>query len=277
MGSLFTSKQKTESSPYGPAQPAIDQGIQGIENLYESGGFRVNPYQGQRVADINPTEMQGLDAIVSGAGDRSAYLTNAMNTSTGVMNSGVQDLADIERGAVGDAINAANNQFMNAGMEGSSLHQAEAVGAATRAIAPIRYGANEDAMMRQLRAASLAPQLASAAAQPGADVARAGARLTAQDQAVLDAQQAQYREGEMAPISEQEMFSRLAAQYGGMGGTVVNTSTPSPWEIAGNVAQTAMGIYGGFGGGMGGGGMGGFNGGAPMSSGFSGGSPWMWS
>lgn len=277
MGSVFTSKQKSESSPYEPAQPAIQQGIEGLQNLFESGGFRVDPFPGQRVAGINPVEQQGLDAIVAGATNRSGYLDNAMGVASDVMGSGVQDLADIERGVMGDAINSVQDQFRNAGMEGSSLHQAEGIDAAVRALAPIRYGANEDAMMRQLRAASLSPQLAAAAAQPAADVARAGARLTAQDQSVLDAQRAQYMEEQTAPITEQQMFAQLAAQYGGMGGTTVNTSRPGFGQIIGGLGQTAVGLYNGFGYG-GGGGMGGFNGGPPMSTGMGSpyGNPWLW-
>ena len=274
-GNMFSSRNEIHEGPYVPAQSAINAGIQGIEDLYGRGGFRVDPYTGQRVAGLSPEEQMGLGSMIGNARQGSESLRNAMGVVADVAGSGPQDTERLRKMAMGDAVNTVNDQFMSAGMEGSSLHESEAIEAAARGVAPYHYKANEDAMTRQLRAASLAPGIAQGATAMGAAEAGAGRVLTAQQQAVLDAERAQYMEQQSAPISEQQAFSQLASLYGGLGGTRTQDDKPSTWDIIGNIGGTALDLYTGFGGGFGGGSGGGFGGGSSMSTGMPGsGSVW---
>ena len=238
MGS--TSTQNTVTEPWKEAQPALKAGITGAQNLYESGGFNLPVYQGQRVAELSPMEATGLNLTRLGARRGYGAMKNALGTVQDVASFGPQDVTRIGDTAMADAMNAVFDRFNNAGMEGSSLNQAEAISAATRALAPIRYGANEDATNRQMQASQLASQIGAGMTQPGMAMAGAGSRMTAQEQAQLDAEAQKFNEMSRQDLAEQERFAQLAAMYGGMGGTQSGKSTPSTFDTLGGIGQTAL-------------------------------------
>ena len=52
MGTSSTTTQRND--PYGPSQPYINQGLADAGALYDAGGFRIDPYMGDLVADRKP-------------------------------------------------------------------------------------------------------------------------------------------------------------------------------------------------------------------------------
>ena len=65
VGSLFGggNKSTTQTAPWKPVQPALKGAITDARQLYEQGGFRTDPYSGQRVAPYSAMTNRGIDML----------------------------------------------------------------------------------------------------------------------------------------------------------------------------------------------------------------------
>jgi hypothetical protein len=244
----------TVAEPWRGVQPMLQGGANAAQDLFQSGGFRVNPYEGNRVAGFGDLTQQGMGMIAGQAGQP---------TFSGMAGAGLQDmmsgnvysrLDDVRSEALGRAIPAATAMFSGSGRTDSGAAMDTVGRAATQAIAPIDYSAFLNTQQNQLRSAALAPGLDQASFLPGQMMMGVGGMQDAMAQERINADMARFYEGQNVETDALNRYSQLLMGYGGMGGA---TSSTAPGASTGSriagAGMTGLGAYGAMAGmGMGG-------------------------
>lgn len=239
----MSKKQTTTQniSPWAGAKPILEDAVQQTMNMGVS-GFRVDPYQGQRVAQYSPTTMGGIDALAATANSgitpaaQNAWMSNLNMEDT------YRDF-DTIRGTVGDNVKAQLASTFAGGGLNSGLAQDTYSRALGEALAGVEYGAYGDAKARQMQALGMAPTIA------GLGRADAGAQLTAGGmmddlaQRNITADMQRYYEGENADIDALKQYSALASGFGGLGKSG-SESGKSPMDVGGILGGGGALLYG---------------------------------
>lgn len=235
----MSKKQTTtqQTNPWSQAVPLLKDAMSGVQQAGIE-GFRVNPYEGPRVAQYSPETMAGINALGATANNP---LTPASSNAL-LSNLNMQDTYrdfDTIRGTVGDNVKSQLASTFAGGGINSGLAQDTYSRALGEALAGVEYGAYGDAKARQMQALGLAPTIAGMGRADAGAQLTAGGMLDQQNQANIGADMARYYEGENADMDALKKYSALAGTFGGMGGTSTGTEK-NPWELSdyGTAAST---------------------------------------
>lgn len=238
----MSKKQTTtqQMNPWSGAVPLIKDAMSGVQQAGVE-GFRVNPYEGPRVAQYSPETMAGINALGATANNP---LTPASSNAL-LSNLNMQDTYrdfDTIRGTVGDNVKSQLASTFAGGGINSGLAQDTYSRALGEALAGVEYGAYGDAKARQMQALGLAPTIAGMGRADAGAQLTAGGMLDQQNQANIGADMARYYEGENADMDALKQYSALASGFGGLGSTGSETS-PTGKNIF-SAGATGLGTYG---------------------------------
>lgn len=207
-----TQKQTTtqKAEPWKPATPFLKDILTEAKGLYEGG-------QLAQLAGFTPDQQAAFQGVSDLAG-QPGVVGAATGTLTSLMDPTQysQGLEAVKQQALSSAIPAAVAQFAGAGLTDSSVAQQEVGLAATQAVAPIEYQAQQAAQNIALQAAGLAPALQAAQYAPFQYLSDIGGQQQQQEQAQLD-----------LPFTALNKYANLAYPAAGFGGTQSGTQSQS--------------------------------------------------
>lgn len=180
------------------ASKAIDMSKQGF-----------TPYTGQRFADLNGIQLQGIDSIVNRATNGSPIMSQANQSLMQTMQGGTNPYLDaMVNRAQANVLGNANQAAVRSGSFGNS-GIAEAAARQMGDIATSMYGgAYESDAARRMQAMGMAPQFANQGYQDAQQLLNAGQILQDQSQQGKDFAYQQFQEGQNLP------YKQLAAMSG---------------------------------------------------------------
>jgi len=234
-----TTTTKQEAAPWKPAQGNLQDVLSQSRDLYQSGGYQTEPYQGQRVADFSQATKQGMQGLMA----PSAITGQAEQAFGGFMDDSARSRAfdQMKATTIADTKAALGSTLagggLNTGLGGEMFGRGlgEAIGG-------IEYGAWGDAQNRKLSAMGMAPQIAGLGRADTAGMLQAGGMQDIRNQKVIGADVAKYYEGQGAQANALDRYANLSGMMGGMGGTSSGSST-EPWSLD-DVGSAASGIGG---------------------------------
>ena len=232
-----TTTTKQEAAPWQPAQGALRDVIGQGQQMYGSGGFQVDPYQGQRVADFSPDTVAAMQGMTGG----SAVTPMAMGAYSDFLGGGQGNPAfdQMRASAIKDTKAALGSTLAGGGL--NTGLGAEMFGRGLgEAIGGLDYGAYENMQNRKMQALGMSPQMQGLGQQDLRNQLQAGGMQDIRAQNVIGADMAKYYEGQQAPIDALSKFANLSAQMGGMGGTSMGTER-APWNLE-NIGDVASGV-----------------------------------
>ena len=233
-----------KADPWGPVQPYLKKLAADAEGIYDEGGFAADPYQGQRVAGFGDMSTLAQSMLTDTATGGAPTAAAASGTLQNMMNPDYvsERLGAVKDNALSSAIPAATAMFSGSGMANSSQAVDGVTRAAVDAVAPYEYGAFENAQGRALSAAGLAPQIEQAQYIPGQVLGQVGSMQDAMTQSQIDADMAQYYEGQNQEANNLSTFGQMLLGLGGQGGS--STSTQSSKPGIGTMLGTGMQMAG---------------------------------
>lgn len=251
MSQKTTSTQ--EATPWAPAQAGLEGGLSDAANLYSSGGFQINPYQGDWVADQSAQTLagqSGLLGVLQSGQDLSTPINTAMGIATQSTAPTIQN-SDAMRNTVLESIMPAlNGTFAGSGMTGSSLHAANLAKGVTSGMAQQELGiqqaqaAEMQALQGQsMQAASMLPAMIAQQQQANASPYQAmmdfGNQAQSQQQAEIDALMQQDLMSQSAQATALKDYMSLLSSIGGQFGSSTGTQvTPlNPLSVVGGITQ----------------------------------------
>jgi len=178
------------------------------------------PYGGQRFADLNDTQTQGLDMVRNRAVNGSATMNNAEGALNQIIGGQSNPYLDaMVNKAQGNVLGNANAAAGRSGSFGNS-GIAEAAARQMGDVATSMYGgAYEADAGRRMQALGMAPTFGNAAYQDAGQLLNAGQVQQDQDQQGLDFGYQQFQEAQNKPYKD------LAAMSGVFGSNLGSTST----------------------------------------------------
>ena len=214
------SKQTQSSEPWKPVQPYLQGGLEDIGDLYSSGGFRVDPFQGQRVAGFGDTSQQAQQMTMDRAGQGATMVDQAQGFLSNQMNPQYQSaqLDAVKQNALGSAIPAAASMFSGSGMLSSTPAMEHVSRAAVDAVSPYEYGAFQNAQQRGMSAAGMAPQMEEAGYLPAQMMGGVGGAQDAMRQRQIEGGMQQHYETQGADLTGMQNYVNMLRSIGGMGG-----------------------------------------------------------
>ena len=227
MGGGGTQTTVQKSDPWLPAQPYLKDALADAGDLYDAGGFHIQPYPNQRLAGFGDVSLLGQGATVQQALQGAPLVGQASDTLAGMMDYDYQSglLDNVKSNALDQAIPAAVAQFAGAGMGNSGMAMDTVGRAAVDAIAPYEYGAHENTLARMMGAASMAPDIEQAGYMPGQMLQGVGLLRDQMGQQEIDSLMQAYYEGQNVDQQALQNYSNLLMGYGGQGGTQVGETT----------------------------------------------------
>lgn len=230
------------NDPWAGVQPFLLGALEEATGLYQGGQLQFDPYQGQRVAGFTDPQQQAFRQVQNLAGGGgSGVVGQAQGALSGLLDPSQYGagLEGVRQEALSSAIPAATAAFSGSGLLDSSLAQQEVGRAAAQAIAPIEYGAYQQAQNRALQAAQLAPALQQAEYLPSQQLAAIGGQQQALQQAQLDAQRQQFEQTQAAPYDALARYAGLVYPGAGFGQTSTQTQQQetSPLGVLGGLAS----------------------------------------
>jgi hypothetical protein len=233
--SKSSSKTVQKTSPYDPAQPAINQSIAGIQQWLS------NPQSSAAYGGgMHDWTSQGLNNLASSAGATQSrdYLSDVLSGK--FLNADNPWQADLDASIRAAVMPSINSTFSNAGMSGSTLHQGSVAQGLTSGLAAPRYQNYMAERANMGQAAGLLPQVDNQISQ---NLLTAGQTSEAYDRA-------KFEEQRLAGLRPYLETAPLLQGYGKMGGTQTGTTTSksSPGlgqQIAGGV-MTGVGLMTGM-------------------------------
>ena len=227
--SKSSSKTVQKTSPYDPAQPAINQSIAGIQQWLS------NPQSSAAYGGgMHDWTSQGLNNLASSAGATQSrdYLSDVLSGKFLAADNPWQ--ADLDASIRASVMPSVNSVFSNAGMSGSTAHQQSLTQGLTSGLAAPRYQNYMAERANMGQAAGLLPQVDGQIAQ---NLLTAGQTSEAYDRA-------KWEEERLAGLRPHLETAPLLQGYGRMGGTKTTSessskSTPIGEQILGG---TMMGV-----------------------------------
>lgn len=269
VGDFLSGKQTATTQPWKPARGSLQRNLNDARTLYESGGFRTDPFMGERVSPYSALTMGGINWL-GNMGGQSPALRASMDgmIADGGGRYGSQALTemldggnmyrdfDTIRKTVGDQTQARLAGVFAGGGINSSLAQDTYARGLGEALAGVEYGAYNDAQNRRLAALGIdasgfdnaqARRLSAmgmAPAMQDMDMRAAGARLTGggllddYNQRLIDANMDRHYEEQDADMNALMRYSGLVQGIGGMGGNQT-AKTGLPLGDIGNLLSGA--------------------------------------
>lgn len=171
-----------------------------------------NPYQGQRYADLNAVQNQGLGMTVDRALQGSQTVDNAEGQLNQMIAGTSNPYLDAMYGRAADQVTSSvNGNFAQAGRYGSGAHTASLTEGLGNMATDIYGGAYEADRGRQMQAIGMAPEFAQQDYADAGQIMNAGQILQDQQQQNLDFGYEQYQEEQNDP------YKKLAAMAGVFG------------------------------------------------------------
>lgn len=214
MGSSQTTTQNNQ--PWAPAQPYLTQGLADAGALYEAGGFNIQPYGGQMVADYDPMRTQA-DAMAGNAANNAMMTGNAgtaaaMRAMDPNMRSAAFD--QVRQNTIDAIMPGINSSFAGSGMTGSGLHAQNLAKGLGAGIADVENQAWQQGEQRALQAAGLLPSI-NASQFGAADALRgAGADRQAYDQSLINADILRDQQSQTANLNAIQDYMALTSGIG---------------------------------------------------------------
>lgn len=179
-----------------------------------------NPFQGQRYADLNPTQNVGIGMVQNRALSGSPTIANAENNLnqmiSGTSNPYLDQMYDRAAGKVSTSI---NSQFNKPGAFGNTAHQQVLADSLGGMATDLYGGAYAQDRSNQIQAIGMAPQFGNQAYQDASQLLNVGQIQQDQAQNPLDFAYQQYQEQENLP------YKQLAAMSGVFGSNLGSSST----------------------------------------------------
>ena len=232
------SSQETthRADPYGPSRPMINQGLRDSQTLYNNGGFRIDPYQGDMVAGFDPLRQQAYDMSagvvqnnLDAAGAATSTLTNAMNPNVS---------AALKQNVIEGIMPSLNATFEHSGMTGSDLHQQNLAKGLSTGLAQLE----DNAQNRAISAATALPGLGSYTNSQVSFLDQLGAGRQQQQQNVINADVLQDQQAQSADMDAIRNYLSLTSGVGSQFGVQQSTQSRSgagPLGILGLGLQAA--------------------------------------
>lgn len=220
MGSSSTTTQN--NSPYAPAQPGIDQGIADTQSLYEAGGFRVNPYQGNIVAGYDPLQQSAYDQAPGVAAGNMGAIGASQNALTAAMDPTVPDA--VRQNVIAGILPSINSTFAGSGMTGSTLHQQNVAKGLSAGLADVE----DQYQRRAMAAASAMPGLTNAASGQVDWLDSVGAGMQSQQQNVINADVLRDQQSQTVEADALRDYLSLVTGAGSQFGVQSSTTSQSP-------------------------------------------------
>lgn len=245
-GGKNKSTTTTKMEPWGPAQAGLQTAIGAAGDLFKSGGFSADPYQGQRVAGFGQASQQGMDQIMRTAAGGTPGVDAAIGSLTGMMGNDniYRDLDGVRNNLLGSAIPAATAQFSGSGMTNSSAAYDGVGRAASEALAPFEYDAYNTAQNRALSAAGMMPGLQQAQYLPGQMMSGVGQMQDANKQAQLTSDMQKYYETQGQGNANFQGYLNAMMGLGGLGGAQTGQQQqPGGGSVGGGILG-GLGAYG---------------------------------
>jgi hypothetical protein len=228
MGSSQTTTQNNK--PYEAAQPMIDQGLRDAQSMYNSGGFNIQPYQGDLVAGYDPFRSQADAAapgVVGGAlgGVQAAQGAIGQQMDQNWYNPALQGVA---QNVIADVMPAINSTFAMNGRTGGGLHEQNLAKGLAAGLANPYYNAFNQAQNRSLTAAGMVPGMNNAAYGALDYLSGRGEDRQAYEQQQIAADVMQDQQAQTAELQALQDYMALATGAGSMFGVQSSTTRNNP-------------------------------------------------
>ena len=194
MASGGSKTQTTKSEPWAPAQPYMQQALQGAGDVYTAGPPKY--YQGNQVAGYMPQQAEAYGSIKQNAQNLSQYASGP--------NPYLGDMYDIGARNISDDV---NSQFSKAGRYGSGAQ----TNVLSRNLGDMWTGLANDDMNRRLSAMGMA-------GQANGQWLDAANQIQDQRQSEIDANIKKWNYNQNAPRQNVEWLANIASNMGGAGG-----------------------------------------------------------
>lgn len=236
MGTSSTTTQRND--PYGPSQPYINQGLADAGALYDAGGFRIDPYMGDLVADRDPLS----NAAYNASGGVGAGGLNSANMAQGSLaramdpNVRSQYTDQLVQNTIDRIMPGINSIFAGSGMSGSGLHAQNLASGVSSGVAGVLDNAWQQGENRALQAAGMVPGINNAAYGAVNFLDTMGRGNQQQNQSEINAAVLQDQQAQTADLNAIQDYLALTSGVGGMFG--VQSSRTS----GGNGLLSALGF-----------------------------------
>lgn len=219
-------KQQTSStsssSPWSGQQPYLSDIYSKAQSLY--GQNIPTPYTGQRVAGTTPYQSQAQQGIADFATNMPGISQAQSYVGDVLGGGGYSD--SLWENVKSRVLPAATAGFEASGRYGSGLHADTTARALTEAYAPTAANQVNTAL-------GMVPQLSQSQLSAYGALSGAGAEQQAQQQAMINANIAQYQEGQEAPWARLGLYANAL----GTGGSYPSTSTTTTQPGASTLSQ----------------------------------------
>lgn len=237
MGSSSTTTQS--NSPYAPAQPLIDQGLGEAQNLFDRGGFQVDPFQGDLVAGLDPLTQSSLDQTGGVVGRNLQGIGAAQDSAQGLLGQGASDA--LRQNVIEGILPSLNSTFAGTGMTGSTLHQQNLA----KGLASGLGGLELDVRQQQLQAGQQLAGLGGAANQQLGFLGGQGQIGQRQAQNVIQGDALRDQQAQTAEADALRNYLALTTSAGSQFGVQQSTqrNNPGAFEIIGAGLQAAPFLF----------------------------------
>lgn len=223
MGSKSTTT--TRADPWAPAQPYLRAGLKDAADLYDAGGFKINPYGGDMVANSDPLQSQAYNAATGLSGAAMGNLGAAQGTLAGMLDPNQQSSAFQQtlQNTLNDIMPQINGSFAGSGMTGSGLHQQNMAKGVSAGIADAVNNNWQQGQNRALSAANSMAGLNSAMFGANDYMNQYGAQAQGQAQNEINAQMLYDQQSQSAEADAIMQYMQLMSGIGGQFGTSTGT------------------------------------------------------
>lgn len=241
MGNKTTTTAKAD--PWKPVQAPLEGAIGDATDLYASGGFKVNPYQGDWVAGTTDATKQGREGLLSAISGGQFNIGDVVDRARGFASGSTAiDRNALQQNVLESIMPSINATFAGSGMTGSSLHQANLAKGLASGMAGVEgqiAGHNLADKSQRMSANAAIPGLVNAQAAPYETMINIGNAQQAQTQAEIDAAM---RKDMLTQSSDALALKDYLAMLSGVGGqfsTQTNTEQQKlgPLGIIGGILQ----------------------------------------
>lgn len=241
MGNKTTTTAKAD--PWKPVQAPLENAIGDATNLYENGGFKVNPYQGDWVAGTTDATRQGREGLLSAISGGQFGIGDVIDRARGFASGSTAiDRNALQQNVLESVMPSINATFAGSGMTGSSLHQANLAKGLASGMAGVEAqiaGHNLADKSQRMSANASLPSLINAQAAPYEAMINIGNDQQAQAQAEIDAAMRKDMLAQSSDVLAIKDYLSLLSGVGGQFGTQTNTQQQKlgPLGIIGGVLQ----------------------------------------
>lgn len=223
MGSTSTTTQRND--PFAPAQPLIEQGLQQTGELFNQGGFQVNPFQGDLVAGLDPLTQSSLGQTQGVVGRNLAGIGAAQDQAQSLLGQGASDA--LRQNVIEGILPSINSSFAGSGMTGSTLHQQNLA----KGLASGLGGLELDVRNQQLAAGQQLAGLGGAANQQLGFLGGQGQIGQQQAQNVIQGDVLRDQQAQTAEADALRDFLALTTGAGSQFGVQTSTQRESPGAL----------------------------------------------